>query len=42
MEILNFSKIKLIIIIAGSYNSEIESFIKKITIINLELKNLKK
>lgn len=28
-EILNFSKIKLIIIIAGSYNSEIESFIKK-------------
>jgi len=28
-EILNFSKIKLIIIISGSYNSEIESFIKK-------------
>jgi len=28
-EILDTSKIKLIIIIAGSYNSEIESFIKK-------------
>ena len=41
-EILNISKVKLIIVIAGSYNSEIETFIKKIILVNLELKNLRK
>ena len=41
-EILNISKVKLIIVIAGSYNSEIETFIKKIILVNLELKKFEK